>query len=1138
MMKQRNVIICLVFILIIVFSQVTCKRPKKEMVVTTGEITNISSNSAEASGVTVDLGEGASQKGHCYSKTPNANISNQKTQFAVSVTGNYTSQLTNLEPGTTYYINAYLSTGAETVYGDEKTFTTLSLSIPILTTTDVSSITSGGAISGGNITSDGGSSVTARGVCWSTAAYPTTSDTKTTDGTGSGVFSSTLTGLTQATIYHIRTYATNSIGTGYGPDVTFSTQTIVVPTVSTTSVSAIAFTTATSGGNVSADGGATVSARGVCWSTLVNPTITDNKTADGSGTGVFSSNLTGLTNGILYHIRSYATNSAGTAYGTDISFTSLAIVAPTVTTNSISGLTTTTASSGGNVTSDGGASVIAKGVCWTTTANPTIADAKTSNGTGLGSFSSSLTGLSPVTTYHLRAYATNSEGTAYGSDVTFTTQAVVAPTVTTTSMSAISTKSATSGGNVTADGGASVTARGVCWSTVINPTISDSKTSDGSATGAYSSSLTGLTPMTTYHVRAYAINSAGTNYGSDITFTTSPVSIPTVTTTSASAISATTATSGGNVTSDGGTVVTARGVCWSLATNPSIADTKSSDGAGTSTFVSSMTVLSPVTTYHVRAYATNSSGTAYGSDITFTTTAFLVPTLTTTSVSSIGTSSAVSGGNVTNDGGAPVTARGLCWSTSANPTILNSKSSDGTGTGSFVSNIAALTPGTTYHVRAYASNSIGTGYGSDLTFTTGNIVVPSVTTTTVSAVSYTTATSGGNITSDGGASIIAKGVCWSTVANPTITDPKTSDGVGTGSFASNITGLSSGALYHARAYATNSIGTSYGADVTFTTSTIVVPTLSTTTATAISATAATSGGNITSDGGSTVSARGVCWSTTSNPTITDSKTTDGIGIGSFTSNLAGLSGGTTYYIRSYATNGIGTGYGAQVSFVTLKALATLTTKDITGISAMGGTSGGIITSTGGGTISAKGVCWGELSNPTLADNVINSGTGPAPFNSSIITAIPGTTYYIRAYATNEIGTSYGDLKTFSALSNANYFGFESGMLPLGWSGQWSVSNEIAFQSNYSLKSLAGASSDAILTINLSNSGQISFYYYLHNDNLDFYIDNVKVGNYPASPGWNQVVFDVTSGVHTFKWHYNAESYASCYGNIDYIILPL
>jgi uncharacterized protein (TIGR02145 family) len=122
------------------------------------------------------------------------------------------------------------------------------------------------------------------------------------------------------------------------------------------------------------------------------------------------------------------------------------------------------------------------------------------------------------------------------------------------------------------------------------------------------------------------------------------------------------------------------------------------------------------TTYYVRAYATNSAGTSYGNEISFTTTP-AVPTLTTIALSPITQTSFTSGGNITSDGGATITVRGVCWSnTSSSPTIANNITTDGTGTGIFISSIAGLTAGTTYYLRAYATNSGGTGYGNTISF--------------------------------------------------------------------------------------------------------------------------------------------------------------------------------------------------------------------------------------------------------------------------------------------------------------------------------------------------------------------------------------------------------------------------------------
>jgi hypothetical protein len=198
----------------------------------------------------------------------------------------------------------------------------------------------------------------------------------------------------------------------------------------------------------------------------------------------------------------------------------LGATTPTVTTTSITNILNTSATSGGNVTSDVGASVTARGVCWSTSPNPTIANSKTTNGTGTGAFTSNITGLSLGTTYYVRAYATNSMGTSYGSSSSFTTTRM--PSVVTVSIDNIDFTTATVSANVTNDNGYAVTERGVCWGTSANPTTAGSHVSNGSGTGTYSCQLTDLNRSTVYHVRAYAINSQGTAYGNNVTFSTVP----------------------------------------------------------------------------------------------------------------------------------------------------------------------------------------------------------------------------------------------------------------------------------------------------------------------------------------------------------------------------------------------------------------------------------------------------------------------------------------------------------------------------------------------------------------------------------------------------------------------------------------
>jgi len=393
----------------------------------------------------------------------------------------------------------------------------------------------------------------------------------------------------------------------------------------------------------------------------------------------------------------------------------------------------------------------------------------------------------------------------------------VLPTLTTANASDITINTAKTGGNVTSDGGADVTARGVCWAISSQPQVSGSHTSDSKGSGIFTSSLNGLTPGTTYYVRAYATNEAGTAYGNEVTFSTNPLTLAVLTTTDVTGITSTSAVSGGTITSDGGAEVTARGICWGPNLNPTIDQNKTLNGAGTGSFTDNITGLTPATTYHVRAYATNSVGTAYGNDLSFTTSA-VTPTLTTSAISAITRTTAVSGGNITSNGGAPVVTRGVCWSTSPGPVATGSHTTDGTGNGTFISNITGLSPNTTYYVRAYATNSAGTSYGNELSFPTSPVTAPTLTTTIASGVTLTAAVSGGNITDDNGGAVTVHGVCWNTTGNPTVSGSKTSDGPGSGSFVSNISGLTAGTLYYARAYATNSAGTGYGNQITFSTS--------------------------------------------------------------------------------------------------------------------------------------------------------------------------------------------------------------------------------------------------------------------------------------------------------------------------------
>jgi gliding motility-associated-like protein len=202
-----------------------------------------------------------------------------------------------------------------------------------------------------------------------------------------------------------------------------------------------------------------------------------------------------------------------------------------------------------------------------------------------------------------------------------------APTVQTTAASSTGRTSGSASGNITDGGISGVSVSGFCWGTVVNPTTALTTISNnGPTSGAYTQPISGLLAGTTYHVRAYATNAVGTSYGDDLTFTTDPAVIPTLTTAAASNITIFTANSGGTISDDGGSAISTSGVCWSTSVNPTIANSVSTDGTASGSYVSSLTGLLPSTTYYVRAYATNTVGTGYGNEISFTTLA-PVPTL-------------------------------------------------------------------------------------------------------------------------------------------------------------------------------------------------------------------------------------------------------------------------------------------------------------------------------------------------------------------------------------------------------------------------------------------------------------------------------------------------------------------------------
>lgn len=193
----------------------------------------------------------------------------------------------------------------------------------------------------------------------------------------------------------------------------------------------------------------------------------------------------------------------------------------------------------------------------------------------------------------------------------------------------------------------------------------------------------------------------------------------------------------------------------------------------------------------------------------------ILAVLETNDVSQIGYTTAITGGMIYRDNGLPVTVRGVCWSLRADPTVADSVTTDASGTGIYTSTLRNLIPDTTYYVRAYATNSDGTAYGQTVTFRTLTPTVPVIAIKT-STPKNTSIEIEGAITKSGGYEIQAKGICWS--ESPNATKENHVVEITGSTFTGEIPGLKSGDTYYVRVWATNQVGTGYGAEKTITTS--------------------------------------------------------------------------------------------------------------------------------------------------------------------------------------------------------------------------------------------------------------------------------------------------------------------------------
>ena len=393
------------------------------------------------------------------------------------------------------------------------------------------------------------------------------------------------------------------------------------------------------------------------------------------------------------------------------------------------------------------------------------------------------------------------------------------------------------------------------------------------------------------------------------------------------AITSTSAILNGEIVEDGSPIYTERGFVYAETTQPTInacIQKIAAPFSDSKTFAATVSDLVEGKKYYVRAYAIQSGKEVYSAnEVSFTAEGSVLPKVTTKSVTDISRSEgkAIAMGMVTEVGDPAYTERGFVYGTNHNPIVQTATKAivEGNGVGEFVGTLSDLQLGNMYYVRAYALNTVGVAYGEEQTLDF-NPILPVVATNDVTGLSEETqsATFHATITNAGDPVYTERGFVYGKSPDPT-TGGATKvvvAGSGKGTYYGDVHNLELDCAYYVRAYVTYSLGTVYGENKMFSIKKTYLPTVITSAVTQITTTTAVAGGNVTDDGGSSVSERGVVYSTNQNPTIADNKIVSGSGLGDFICNLTNLQERTTYYVCAYAINSKGVTYGTQVEFTT------------------------------------------------------------------------------------------------------------------------------------------------------------------------------------------------------------------------------
>ena len=303
----------------------------------------------------------------------------------------------------------------------------------------------------------------------------------------------------------------------------------------------------------------------------------------------------------------------------------------------------------------------------------------------------------------------------------------------------------------------------------------------------------------------------------------------------------------------------------------------------------------------------------------------------------------------------------------------------------------------------------------------GTAIAATAITQNVTNISYNNATGNGRVLNP--FIVNAYGVCWNTTGAPTLGDNSTNEGATNSNinFSSEMFGLAPGTRYFVRAYAREWWGAvSYGGVVEFTT-TRFIPTVTTQSVTDIKSKSALGHGTVVDLGLSNITQHGICWNSDGDPSIDDKKTEEGAlyETGSFATEIKGLKSNRTYFVRAYATNPEGTAYGNEVVFTTSTSPPIVSTQDVEDIDSTNAMANGTIEDIGAPDPTQYGFCWNTNGMPDLGDTITELGdvNQTGPFSYVMTELLSDRIYYVRAYATNTAGTSYGNEVSFRTVNN-------------------------------------------------------------------------------------------------------------------------